>query len=118
MISKIRMKIDFLGQTIMLIGGLILLVDYSHYGKWLFLLLGIWQVASAAHLLLAHRYINKINFISVFLTVGIGSLIWKEWVGMWAIIPIVSICIWYFYQTTRDTIKVMNRPTSFWNLRF
>ncbi len=118
MISKFRMKIDLLGQAILLIA--ILLLAFFASGKtWtntMLVMLGVWQVASAAHLLYVYQHIKRLNYIRTAVVLAVSLPIWVNLIGTLAYLPIAGIVLWYFWQTVADTIKVYNRPRSFWDL--
>ena len=118
MISKFRMKIDLLGQAILLIAVLLLLF-YATGMAWtntMLVVLGVWQIASAAHLLYVYRYIKKLNYIKTTIVLAVSLPIWINLVGAYAYLPVGGVVLWYFWQTIADTIKVYNRPRSFWDL--
>lgn len=118
MISKFRMKVDLLGQVILLT-AVLLLMFYASGLVWtnaMLILLGIWQIASAAHLLYVYRYIKKLNYIKTAIVLAVSLPIWIHLIGAFAYLPVAGVVLWYFWQTISDTIKVYNRPRSFWDL--
>lgn len=118
MISKFRMKIDLLGQVI-LMTAVLLLLFYATGLAWtntMLAILGAWQVASAAHLLYVYRYIKKLNYIKTAIVLAASLPIWINLIGVFAYFPVAGVVLWYFWQTIADTIKVYNRPRSFWDL--
>ena len=118
MISKFRMKIDLLGQAILMMA--IVLLAFLASGKtWtntMLVILGIWQIASAAHLLYVYRHIKRLNYIKTALVLAVSLPIWFKLIGIFAYLPVAGVVLWYFWQTVSDTIKVYNRPRSFWDL--
>lgn len=118
MISKFRMKIDLLGQVILVIAVLLLAFFKSGF-TWTNTLLGtlaLWQIASAIHLLLVYRHIKKIPFLKTMFVLLISLPIWINFVGMLAYIPVVGVIIWYLLQTIFETRIVYRRPRYFWDL--
>ena len=118
MISRYRMKIDVLGQGV-LIGAILLLVTFASGLQWtnfLLIVLGIWQLVSAIHLYYSYKYIKKLNFLRTALVLGLSLPIWLHLIDWLAYLPVAGLLIWYFIQTIRDTIRVYNRPRSFWDL--
>ena len=118
MVSSFRMKIDLIGQIVLIMALLLQLFLLSSlpWSNALLIVLLIWQFLSACHLYFAYRYIKKINYLSVG-TVVLSSLpIWFNILGWWAYLPVIGLILWYFWQTIRDTIIVLNRPKSFWDL--
>ena len=118
MISKLRMKVDLLGQVI-LITAIILLTLLESGLKWtntLLIFLGVWQIVSAIHLLLVYRHIRRIHFLKAMLVLLISLPLWINLVGLYAYLPIAGVLIWYFIQTAKETRIVYNRPRSFWDL--
>lgn len=118
MISKFRMKIDLLGQAILIVA--ILLLAFFASGKaWtnaMLIVLGIWQMASAFHLLYLYQHIKRINYVKTAMVLAVSLPVWIHLVGMFAYLPVAGVFVWYFIQTVSDTIKVYNRPRSFWDL--
>jgi len=118
MISKLRMKVDLLGQVI-LITAIIFLVVLEIRLQWtntLLIFLGIWQLISALHLLLVYQHIRKVNFLKAISVLTISLPIWISLVGIYAYIPVAGVLVWYFIQTARETRIVYRRPRSFWDL--
>jgi len=118
MISFFRMKIDVLGQAI-IISACILVFFFRSGMAWtnaMLLLLAAWQFASAVHLYYSYQYILKINYLRTALVIGISIPIWAHLLGKWAYLPVAGVVVWYFIQTLRDTIIVARRPKSFWDI--
>ncbi len=118
MISLSRMKVDLLGQVI-LIAAIILLALFESGLKWtntLLLFLGIWQVVSAIHLLMVYQHIKKIHFLKTMIVLLISLPIWIKLIGLYAYLPVAGVLIWYFLQTAKETKIVYNRPRRFWDL--
>jgi len=118
MITRNQIKIDVLGQSI-LIFAIVLLFFLQKEMLWsnvTLIILGIWQIASAYHLYLTYRYIQKINFLRTAIILGVSLPVWMNFVGTWAYLPVVGVLLWYFFWSVRDMIVVYNRPRSFWDL--
>jgi len=118
MISKFRIKIDLVGQVILIV-GIFLFVIFESSIIWtnsLLILLAIWQILSALHLLYAYKYVKKLNFLKTMLVLILSLPVWIHLIGNFAYIPVGGILLWYFLQTTNDMIIVRNRPRSFWDL--
>lgn len=118
MVSRFRMKFDLFGQVVLII-ALLLLAFFAESGKWpktLLFVLGLWQVASAAHLYYAYKYIKKVNFLKTAMVLLISLPVWIKLIGQIAFLPVIGIVIWYFIQTIKDTIIVFRRPRSFWDI--
>lgn len=118
MISKLRMKIDLLGQVI-LITAIIIIAGLESGLQWtntVVIFLGLWQIISAIHLLLVYQHIRKIHFLKAILVLGISLPIWIHFVGIYAYAPVAGVLIWYFFQTAKETQIVYRRPRSFWDL--
>ncbi len=120
MMSKNRMKMDMLGQMVLILAAIIFIVpDLGiKMGNITLIVLGFWQLASATHLYLSYKYLQKKNFIKITLVVVLSMPIWMQWVGGWAYLPVCGLFLWYFYQTVRDWIWIKNRPLPFWQLKF
>ncbi len=119
MISRYRMKIDSIGQSILLMVALVFLYFQESSYSWtntFIILLGIWQVVSAIHLYYAYKYVKRKQFFKMVLVVLVSLPIWIKLVGIYAYIPVFGLLFWYFYQTLKDTRTVYNRPRSFWEL--
>ena len=112
------MKIDLLGQAILIVA--ILLLAFLASGKaWtntMLVVLCLWQIASAAHLLHVYQHIKRLNYIKTALILAVSLPIWIKLIGIFAYFPVAGVVLWYFWQTIADTIKVYNRPRSFWDL--
>ncbi len=118
MVSKFRMKIDLLGQAILLT-SIVLLAFFVSGKAWtntMLVVLGVWQIASAIHLLYVYRHIKRLNYLKTTIVLAVSLPIWIELVGILAYLPVAGVVLWYFWQTISDTIKVYNRPRSFWDL--
>jgi hypothetical protein len=112
------MKIDLLGQAILIVA--ILLLAFFASGKaWtnvMLVVLGIWQLASAFHLVYVYQHIKRLNYVKTAIVLAVSLPVWIHLVGSMAYLPVVGVAVWYFIQTVSDTIKVYNRPRSFWDL--
>ena len=118
MISRNRMKIDVLGQSL-LVGALLLLLFFQSGSAWTTVtlaLLIIWQIASAAHLFFTYRYIERINFVKTFIVLLVSLPVWLHLIGSIAYFAVVGIALWSFFWSIRDMRKVYARPRSFWDL--
>jgi len=114
------MKIDVLGQAILMVGAL-LIAFWASGQKWtlaMLILLGIWQVSSAIHLFLVYRYVKRINYLKAVGVLLLSLPIWWYFIGAFSAIPVVGFALWYFFLSVRDLIKVRNLPRSFWDLTF
>ncbi len=118
MISRTQMKIDLIGQGILLLLTILLvLLNQGKLGKvnWgIGLLLLCWQIGSAAYYWYQYKYRERrpvfwilLLLLSLILFMG-HSLIS---IGL-AALAVVS----YLYLTLRDTLRVYRRPRSFWDL--
>ncbi len=118
MISDTRMKTDLLGQLIIIV-SILLLLAFERQIAWtnyLLIVLALWQVVSAIHLIAVYQYIRKINFIRTMLVLALSLPVWIHLIGYFAYLPVAGVLIWYFVQTVRDTRIVLRRPRSFWDL--
>lgn len=118
MISKFRIKTDLAGQIILIV-GIFLFAIFESGVIWtnsLLIVLAIWQVLSALHLLYAYRYVKKLNFLKTMLVLILSLPVWINLVGFFAYIPVGGILLWYFIQTANDMVSINNRPRSFWDL--
>jgi hypothetical protein len=118
MISKFRMKIDLLGQVILIVAILLLAFFVSGH-TWtnaMLILLGLWQLASAAHLIYVYRHIKRVSSFKTAIVLAVSLPVWIQLVGAFAYVPVAGVLLWHFGQAVSDTIKVYNRPRSFWDL--
>jgi hypothetical protein len=118
MISKYRMKIDLLGQAVLIV-AIALLAFFASGKAWtnvMLVVLGVWQLASAFHLLYVYQHIKRLNFVKTVIVLTVSLPVWMHFVGGFAYLPVTGVVVWYFVQTVRDTIAVYNRPRSFWDL--
>lgn len=118
MISRTRMKKDLIGQS-MLLTGLAITGLSSLPWAWfvaLFSALGLWQGASALQLALTYEYQERYPFLWLFLgfLLALPPGIWL--LGPWTVFPIALGLLAYFIVTVRDTMHVLQRPRSFWDL--
>lgn len=112
------MKVDLLGQGILIVAILLLafLATGMAWTNAMLVVLGLWQLASAAHLLLVYEHIKRLNYLKTTIVLAVSLPIWINLVGGFAYLPVAGVAVWYFAQTLFDTIKVYNRPRSFWDL--
>ncbi|MBI5915249.1 MAG: hypothetical protein HY842_07725 [Bacteroidetes bacterium] len=112
------MKIDLLGQAVLIVA--ILLLAFFASGKRstnvMLVVLGLWQLASAFHLLYVYRHIKRLNYVKTTVVLAVSLPVWIHLVGALAYLPVAGVVVWYFGQTIFDTVKVYNRPRSFWDL--
>lgn len=112
------MKIDVLGQAILIIA--VLLLAFFASGKaWslaTLIVLGVWQLASAFHLVYVYQHIRRLNYVKTAIILAVSLPIWILLIGNLAYLPVAGVILWCFIQTISDTIKVYNRPRSFWDL--
>ena len=112
------MKIDLLGQLILILAILLLafLATGLAWTNTMLVVLGLWQLASAAHLIYVYRHIKRVNSFKSAIVIAVSLPIWIHMVGVLAYVPVAGVLLWHFWQTVSDTIKVYNRPRSFWDL--
>lgn len=111
------MKLDLVGQSVLLALATIVVL-----GQWWALTLGVvatlavWQTGSALHLALGYAYKGRKPFLWV-LGVLLLLLPLKYWLaGYWSLLFLGAAALAYFFATLRDTIVVLRRPRSFWDL--
>ncbi|MEQ8702534.1 MAG: hypothetical protein RIC19_01380 [Phaeodactylibacter sp.] len=117
MISQYRMKFDLVGQSVLL--ALALIVVLGEWWLWALTVvagLALWQTGSAFHLLAAYAYRDRKPYLWV-----LGSLLillpFKFWLaGYWSLVLLGLAAFTYFLITLRDTIVVLRRPRSFWDI--
>jgi hypothetical protein len=112
------MKIDLLGQGILIV-AILLLAFFAGGYAWtnvMLVILGLWQLASAFHLLYVYHHIRRLNYVKTAAVLAVSLPVWIHLVGNFAYFPVVGVVVWYFVQTISDTIRVYNRPRSFWDL--
>ena len=111
------MKLDLVGQSILLTVALITVL-----GEWWIWALPVvaglafWQAGSAFHLLVAHAYSARKPY---FLMLAILLLLLPlkfYFAGYWSLVLLGTVAIYYFYLTLKDTISVLRRPRSFWDI--
>jgi hypothetical protein len=118
MISRFRMKIDLLAQSVLLL-ALVLLLCFAKGISWsgtTLVFLAIWQFISAVHLFYVYKHIRRLNYLRTALVLAVSLPIWVHLIGTLAYLPVIGVVIWHFSQTIRDTIKVYRRPRSFWDV--
>ncbi|MEK7253699.1 MAG: hypothetical protein AAB316_03075 [Bacteroidota bacterium] len=98
------MKIDLLGKAVLIVA--IVLLEFLASGKaWTNLMLGVlglWQIASAFHLLYVYQHIKRLNFVKTFLVLVVSLPVWIYLVGALAYVPVAGVAVWYFLQTISD----------------
>ena len=112
------MKIDLFGQAILIV-AIVLLAYFASGHMWtntMLAILGLWQLASAAHLIYTYRHIKRMNSFKTAIVLLVSLPVWIHMVGGWAYFPVGGVLLWHFWQTVSDTIIVHNRPRSFWDL--
>lgn len=117
MISRIQMKIDLVGQAILLLIYILLLVfsrspwESADWGLGILLL---WQAASAALLWRAYRYRQRGPVFWVLLVL-LSSIFFIELSMISSLLLSVPVLA-YLILTLRDTLRVYRRPRSFWDI--
>lgn len=113
MISRQRMKIDTWGQATLLLSLLIVALVGSESGGLIgWILLFLWQMTSALLLYKQFAYQQR----KLFLWVGLASIPVAILGKTFLLYFLIGFSLWYFYNTVLDTIKVLKRPRSFWDL--
>lgn len=113
MISRQRMKIDFWGQFTLLLSLLVIvLAGTESKGLPGWILLFLWQMTSALLLYKQYAYQQR----KLFLWVGLASVPLALLGQSFLLYFLIGFSLWYFYNTVLDTIKVLKRPRSFWDL--
>ena len=112
------MKKDLIGQSVLITG--VAVTGLSGFPlAWfvgLISLLGLWQSASALQLALAYEYQERYPFLWLFLGLLLALPLGIWLLGAWTVFPIALGLIAYFIVTVRDTLHVLQRPRSFWDL--
>jgi hypothetical protein len=112
------MKTDLVGQSILLAAVIVLLLAgaYSPWAIVVFGILALWQVGSALHLAIGYEYRERFFFLKLFVLL-LMALPLKIWLlGAWALAVLGVLASAYFWATFRDTIIVLERPRSFWDI--
>ncbi len=115
------MKIDALGQFVLILAIILLYLPSSFTNSWslgAIVILGLWQLASAVHLWWSYAYAQKLNFIKAMAVVLVSLPLWMRWVGSWAYLPVAILFLSYFYQTYRDWTITKKQHISFWDFEF
>lgn len=113
MISRRRMKFDTAGQVVLLsIVGIISLLNGMGTVLLGWILLFGWQLLSAFLLYIQFNYEQRKSFLWISLAVIPLTLIGAYWLGLF----LIGFALCYLYYTVLDTIKVLRRPKSFWDL--
>lgn len=118
MISRFRMKIDLLAQSVLIL-AVILLFCFAQGIRWSstpLIILAIWQFISAVHLFYVYKHIRRLNYLRTALVLVVSLPIWTALIGTLAYLPVAGVVAWYFIQTIRDTVTVYRRPRSFWDI--
>lgn len=117
MISQYRMKFDLTGQSILL--ALAMIVVLGNWWLWALVVisgLALWQTGSAFHLAIAYAYRDRKPYLWILGSVLV-LLPLKFWLaGYWSLILPGVAALLYFFVTLRDTIVVLRRPKSFWDI--
>lgn len=118
MVSRFRMKIDLLAQSVLLLAVLLLLffVNGVRWSGAALIVLASWQFISAVHLFYIYKHIRRLNYLRTALVLTVSLPIWIHLIGNLAYLPVAGVIIWYFIQTIRDTVVVYRRPRSFWDV--
>ncbi len=118
MVSRLRMKVDLLGQSVLVVAVVLLLclAEGIHWSGWIFTMLAIWQFLSAVHLFYVYKHIRRVHYLRTALILAVSLPLWLRFVGNFAFLPVVGVVVWYFIQTILDTMVVYRRPRSFWDL--
>lgn len=111
------MKLDLVGQSVLL--ALALIVVLGQWWLWSLAViagLALWQTGSAFHLTVAYAYTGRKPYL--WLLGGLLLLLpLKFWLaGYWSLILLGLAALAYFFTTLRDTIVVLRRPRSFWDI--
>lgn len=118
MIERSRMKTDLAVQTVLMLAAIFTGLSGLSPAWPVVLLagLGIWQGASALQLALAYEYQERYPFLWLFfgLLLALPFSIWL--LGAWSVFPVALGVSAYFIITVRDTVYVLQRPRSFWDL--
>lgn len=113
------MKADLTAQSILLTLVIILLLA-GQYWPWAvaaFSLLALWQVGSALELALGYKYRERNIFLWAFALLLL-ALPFKLWlIGLWSLFLMGVFASAYFWATLRDTVIVLRRPRSFWDIK-
>lgn len=118
MISRFRMKIDLLAQSIFILAVVLLLyfVQGIRWSGTTLAILALWQFISAVHLFYVYKHIRRLNYLRTALVLAVSLPVWMHLIGTLAYLPIAGVVVWYFIQTIRDTVIVYRRPRSFWDV--
>lgn len=118
MISKSRMTTDLVGQSILLAAVIILLLAkaYTPWAIIVFSILALWQVGSALHLALGYKYRERFFFLKLFVVLLLILPFAIYWLSTWSLALLGILASAYFWATFRDTIIVLERPRSFWDI--
>ncbi len=118
MVSRFRMKIDLLAQSVLILTIILLLclVQGLHWSGSILIMLAIWQFISAVHLFYVYKHIRRLNYLRTAIILAISLPLWVHFIGMLAYLPVAGVVLWYFIQTIRDAMIVFRRPRSFWDV--
>jgi len=118
MITRTQIKIDLFGQGGLLLFLLIcwLFTSMDQLSAVLLILLTAWQLLSAWYLLTTFRYAQKLNYLKLYLVIGLAIPWWYTQLGILIYLPLAILIAGYFLQTIRDALIVYRRPRTFWDL--
>lgn len=118
MIGIKRMKTDLIGQAVLIAGVLAAALSGLPQGPWLTLLalLGLWQIVSALHLAVFFEYQQRYPFLWALILSALAMMPGLWLLGLWALAPFCLALAAYFGATLRDTLSLLQRPRSFWDL--
>ncbi len=111
------MKLDLVGQSVLLaLAAVVVLGQWWALALAAVATLAAWQTGSALHLALGYAYKGRKPFLWI-----LGALLLllpvKYWLtGPWSLLFLGVAALAYFFATLRDTIVVLRRPRSFWDL--
>ncbi len=137
MISKTLLKIDIIGQTL-IIGGMLLYFAFEPDAFFImllltFFLLGFWQFCNGLIQAISYQNKKRIKYILVSLMyiIGFAALIFfnsgftravndlftQVLIGIYFIGGCLGLAGWYYYNTYRDLSHV-EHPRTFWDYEF
>lgn len=117
MISRTQMKIDLIGQAILLLLCISILIFSQNTWKnieWGLGILLAWQVASAAYYWYNYKYQER-RPVFWMLSISLISIFFVDLAIISSILLGIAV-LGYLYLTLRDTLRVYRRPKSFWDL--
>ncbi len=116
MISPIRLQIDLLVQTILIVACAILTIYFPFWAFVCLFAVAIWQLISATELWLSFRLHTRHSFLWAGMICLIVGFLGNDHFGIIIWLPLLTVVLVHLWRTAYEYQLIRRRRRTFWDV--